>query len=239
MRLPLLENGPLLIDNMISLPSPPLPNGTDISISYTGSGEEMPNLETIANYFNQLADNTITERFSTDGEAAVFIHEKLRLSPFEASHHKFWHYLAVVECPRYVAWRWFSDTINTVPRNRYLGAWYKNALGRLWWWGEFSYAPSITQDRYFHTLKGAQSQEFMRDMIENLLCGNRYLIKTLCDICFPAGSEKLKDTQIRELIKRVNAILVTTVVDSLNEVEITKLVSSLYDALVRQKIGMD
>lgn len=227
MRIPILTtNGAFIVDtDFLSSQSPTQVPDVAAHIEYVSSGED-PALDSLAQRFNNLADNDKVDKPSTDGEMAAFIHQNLKLSRFEASHHQFWHYLTVVKCQKYVIWRWRKE--GAVPKRQYVGPWWRNALGRLWWWAEVTHDPDSDNERYRRTIRAAGSQEFMRDTIENLLCGNRNLVRALCDTCFPGKSDRLTDREIREIIKRINALLVTTTIDSLNENEVNNLVMDVY-----------
>ena len=159
------------------------------------------------------------------------LHHELKLTLYQASQHQFWHYVAVMKCPQYVAWRWFNESMASVPKRQYVGTWYRNALGRLWWWAEYTRDPEASTKQYSRTLRAGQSQEFMRNTIENSLCGNRILVKSLCDAAFPASGTRMKDEQHKEMVKRINALLVTTALDALEPVEIEEAVKGVVSGM--------
>jgi len=227
MAIPLLEDGSNIVDAAFlssQYPSPPA-NAKVVNPEADIVGA----VDSVAAEFNKLADKEIPdrERPATDAKMAEFLHRELRITLHEASQHQFWHYVAVMKCPRYVAWRWFNATMNSVPKRQFIGPWYRNALGRLWWWAEYTHDPLAQSDRYSRTTRAGQSQEFMRNTIENSLCGNRDLVKSLCDAAFPIAGPRMKDEVHREMIKRINAMLVTTAIDALQPSEIDEVVKSV------------
>lgn len=227
MDIPLLENGSSIVDaTFLSSLSPEPPASAKV---INPDATIVPAIDKVAIEFNELADQDTPdrERPLTDAKMSELLHRELRLTLFQASQHQFWHYVAVVKCPRYVSWRWFNSVMNSVPKRQYVGPWYRNAFGRLWWWAEYTHDPSAGEDQYVRTIRAGQSQEFMRNTIENSLCGNRALVKSLCDAAFPMAGTQMKDEQHRELIKRVNAMLVTIALDTLQSTEIEKVVKEV------------
>lgn len=78
------------------------------------------------------------------------VHATLRLTRREAADKRIWSYLAVVEFPGYVRWRWLGQegTEDVVPVERFLGEDSRNALARLWWAAELTrngkdYTPTV------------------------------------------------------------------------------------------------
>jgi len=225
MSIPLLENGPSIVDAaFLSSKSPTSPSKAKVA---NPEAEIVAVIDEIAAEFNKVAGEEIEDRPATDAKMARFLHQKLDLTLCEAAQHQFWHYVAVVKCPQYVAWRWFNENMNSVPKRQYTGPWYRNAFGRLWWWAEYTQDPTAGVDRYARTIRAGQSQEFMRNTIENSLCGNRALVKSLCDAAFPAAGPRMIDDVHRKMIKRVNAMLVTTAIDALQPGEIDEVVETV------------
>lgn len=229
MKVPILLNGSSIVDdNFLEQTSHNVPVKDSLEIKNSGEGD-LPRLDEIKNSLNVLRDKYENNKPKIDGEAAKMIHKLLPLERREANNHKFWHYLTVCECPDYVAWRHFDGNKGKVNKERYLGRWDGNALGRLWWWAAFTYDPA-SNDNYHRTLTGATSQEFMLHSVDNLLGGNSYLLNSIYDIVFNE-EKRLPDRIIRKLFVRVNATLVTVSVDSLPEKDIVVLVKRIYESL--------
>lgn len=230
MKIPILLNGSFIVDNDFLSKNPPnIPDINNLEIEYSGEGAE-PDFIAIKNKLNALKERFENKKPEIDGESAKIIHELLPLERKEACDSRFWHYLTVSEYPEYVAWRWFDSNREKVNKERYLGRWDGNALGRLWWWAEFTCDPANNNDNYHHTLMGAKSQEFMLHSVDNLLGGNKYLLNSLCDIVFQR-EKKLPNSSIRKLFVRVNAALVTISVDSLSEKDIAALIERIHASL--------
>jgi len=96
----------------------------------------------------RLVLDEVMDRFSSmqGTEADVWLaprlHHCLRLTRREAANRSLWRWLGVVFAPDYVRWRWGpagepSEDPNKAARlERFDGADYKHALGRLWWMAE-------------------------------------------------------------------------------------------------------
>lgn len=225
MDIPLLENGSSIVNAaFLSSQNPLPPSNAEVA---NDDADIVGVIDGIAAEFIKLTGQKIEDRPATDARMAEFLHHELKLTLYQAAQHRFWHYIAVVKCPQYVAWRWFNAKMNFVPKRQYVGPWYRNAFGRLWWWAEYTRDSEAGKDQYARTVRAGQSQEFMRNTIENSLCGNRALVRSLCDAAFPASGIQMKDEQHRDLVKRVNAMLVTTALDALQPNEIDEVVKSL------------
>jgi hypothetical protein len=214
--IPILENGAFIVDEQF------LKDGPHTTVRGQSLGQlscsTVIDIQQIVEPLNDLAVTESRVAPSSDGPMAVHLHRAIRINRAEAVRREFWHYLCVMKCAPYVHWRWFSPQLGMVRVTRYLGPWYLNALGRLWWWAELSYADGENGPDYEPTVVGAQNQELMRDMIENLLSGNRQLVNSLvAHAC--AGRQALNDDGIREVVKRLNMLLATTRLDALGDVD--------------------
>tara|TARA_B100001964_G_scaffold185612_1_gene205912 strand:- start:162 stop:866 length:705 start_codon:yes stop_codon:yes gene_type:complete len=234
LKIPILLNGSLVVDDEFLSQNPPnIPDINDLEIGYSGEGEK-PDFVAVKDKLYALREGYENKKPEIDGESAKIIHELLPLKRNEACDSRFWHYLTVYEYPEYVAWRWFDSKKEKINKERYLGRWDGNALGRLWWWAEFTRDPTNNNDNYHRTLMGAKSQEFMLHSVDNLLGGNKYLLNSLCDIVFQR-EKKLTNSSIRKLFVRVNAALVTISVDSLSEKDIAALIERIHASLSEKK----
>jgi len=227
MDIPLLENGSSIVNAaFLSSQNPSPPSNAEV---VNDDAAIVGVIDGIAAEFIKLTGQKIEDRPATDARMAELLHRELKLTLYQAAQHRFWHYIAVVKCPQYVAWRWFNAKMNSVPKRQYVGPWYRNAFGRLWWWTEYTRDPEAGKDQYARTVRAGQSQEFMRNMIENSLCGNRALVRSLCDAAFPALGTRMKDDQHREMVKRINAMLVTTALDVMQPSEIDAVVKAVVE----------
>src|SRR5262249_29961814 len=144
MKLPLLdtEQARAIVTDDFLAGATPLPPETPPA-RQEGAGAE-PDLDGLAEQLAALrrAFPSRQQRPRSDANAAVLIHRHLAaLARREAAVNEFWHYAAVVHCADYVRWRWQGPR-SDVTRERFLGRWDGNALGRLWWWAEFTMDPT-------------------------------------------------------------------------------------------------
>lgn len=230
MRLPVLLNGASLVTDSFIRRNPPAPNGEE-QMSYVGDGTE-PALRQIGVELGRMMTEQPHDRAKMDGKTAVLMHRLLALTRREAAEMRFWHYLAAVQFSEYVAWRYFDEAQDKVSRQRYLGSLSDNALSRLWWWAELT-ADRRAPDPYKNTIRGAESPEFVKGIVENLLGGNRLLVNALVDALFSDG-EKPPENQVKDMMVRTNALLVTVAVDALDEPEIRSLIARVHATLPKE-----
>lgn len=138
---------------------------------------------------------------------------------------RFWHYVTIVQCPFYVAWRYFDERDGKVNRERYLGVLDGNAFSRLWWWAELTVTGG--RNNYDRTVRGAESGEFIKGAVENLLGGNPDVLHALIDVLF-AEKSRPSDALVNGMSTKMNALLVTVAVDALTKEDITRLVMEVY-----------
>src|SRR5690349_15493395 len=136
MRLPLLLNGSLLVNSEFCENESPVVSEA-LETDEIGAGVPFPDSQ-LCEKLNKL----MTGNWPNDGESATIVHSLLEITRREAAEPKLWHYCSIVICPAYVAWRW-RDEGKRVPRNRYLGSWERNAIGRLWWLAELTMNPRL------------------------------------------------------------------------------------------------
>lgn len=83
----------------------------------------------------------------SDSWLAPRVHLALRLTRREAAELGIWEYLALIEVPQYVHWRWPGKDKGTT-RKRYCGRLDEQAIARLWWGAELTrngknYSPTV------------------------------------------------------------------------------------------------
>ncbi|HJZ11189.1 MAG TPA: DUF6339 family protein, partial [Acidobacteriota bacterium] len=201
-------------------PEPPV-----VETTHIGHGDEARIAE-VSSQLRIVISRHEDDRPKSDGRVAVMLHQALPLTRKEAAEMRFWQYMTIVQCPFYVAWRYFDEREQKVNRERYLGPLDGNALSRLWWWAE------LTADRanqnYDRTLKGAESGEFVKGTVENLLGGNRLIVNALIDLLFGNG-RRPPEALVNKMFMKMNALLVTVAADALTKEEIEQLVRQVYD----------
>src|SRR5262249_23931858 len=152
------------------------PDPVVAAVDYIGEGAE-PEYARLAEGLSAIMQ-AAEEPASTDGKVARLMHESMRLTRREAAEMRFWHYLTIVKFPHYSAWRYFDARAGKTNRNRYAGLLDDNALARLWWFADLTQDPLSTHP-YWRTERTAESLEFVKGVVENLLGGNRWLVRGL------------------------------------------------------------
>jgi len=149
-----------------------------------------------------------------DGDIAVILHSDMGLSRREAAFASLWHYYALFECLDYVKWRWHQEGM--INKERVVGAWRRNALGRLWWWAEITHDEEL-DDPYLYTKRGARSQEFMLHAVDDFIGGDKGLMLAMCKKFFPEIYSKPDRNFIRAAFAKLNAALDTIAADALTD----------------------
>lgn len=114
-------------------------------------------------------------------DAAVAVHRHLDITRRHASHPGLWHWLAIVQFPKFVRHRWpwgDTDRSETSMREKFLGRGtdlYGNALHRLWWFAE------LTRD----------GDDYSRTE-EMLGKDNQYIVERIFDRSFSRRDEAVK-----------------------------------------------
>lgn len=231
--LQILKNGPLLVgDDFLKQRYPDSVPENDCDIECI-STDLTPDYSALTKELRSLNNEYEGNRTAVDGIVASLLHKHIRIDRRTAAIPELWHYLSIVKYPGFVSWRHYSEKKEGTSKSRYLGGWERNAFGRLWWWAEFTYDPDLP-DPYSRTKKGAESQEFMLHTIDNLCGGNRTLIAELIDFGFNRD-KRLPDNIIRNMFVRINAMLVSLAIDTLDRDDTSNIVSSIYKAVIATK----
>lgn len=223
MKLPILENAILYVNQDFLRNRDPQPAHVDQK--WTSEGLEVP-ISQISLQLKRMISHHKDDRIKLDGQVAEFLHRLLPLTRREAAEIRFWHYLAIVECPFYVAWRYFDERESKTNRERYLGPLDRNAFSRLWWWAELTADRNI--EDYRKTLRGAESAEFVKGTVENLLGGNKDVLDSLIDLLFVENANPT-EFLINRMFMKVNALLVTVAVDALSKEDVHRLIRRVYE----------
>ena len=225
MRLPVLLNGPLIVNQTFCASEQPAPLASP-QTDYVGEGVD-PDLESLSKAIALIQNSAQGAVTSTDGDLASLLHKSLPLSRRDAANKRFWHHVAVRNIPQYVVWRWHKG--GAVPRERYLGSLWRNAFARLWWLAELTYRPE-NADPYTLTRCATNSQEFFQWTTDILIGGNPSFVRTMTERAF--GEVPLKgDEQIRKLYQTMNGFAGTHAIDVLGLDELKAIVSEHANAL--------
>lgn len=162
-----------------------------------------------------------------DGDMAALIHKEMNLTRRVASFASFWHYCTLFEYLDYVEWRWYKADKKLINKDRVLGQWRRNALGRLWWWAEITFDANL-DDPYKWTKRCSKSQELMLHAVDDFIGGDNGIMIALCNEFFPREDSPKPDRNIvRDAFARLVATLDTIVVESLTDDQKKELVKEV------------
>ncbi len=227
MKLTLLKNGALIVNSDFCRQNTGAVLPAGLVIEETGEGA-LPDLAGLADELNKTP-------VMDDAMAAVLVHGALHLPRREAARREFWHYLAIGPCRPYVVNRWFDTGKNQVTRSRYLGGWWDNAIGRLWWIAELTVMEVDGQSDYSLTGKVAADAETYQQLIDLTLSRSSVMVGALAAEIFPASGPKLTGDNIKALFKSCNTVRSACILDALDETEATRNVKELAVPLHKKK----
>lgn len=161
---------------------------------------------------------------SIDAVVASEVRKHLNLTPEQAAHDGLWRYLAVVEFPDFVRYRWpypASRRSFKSARDKFLeGArdLYEHALVRLWWIAE------LTRDGNDYTLTKAalENQELANDVFDRGFARYPPAVRAVVDELSGEPSTIVSDTTTE-----LNHALSTIRLESLSESELRGMVNSI------------
>ena len=161
-----------------------------------------------------------------DGELASEVRKHLRFTREQASHDGVWRYLAVVEFPDFVRYRWpypddKSNRTFTSARDKFLRPardLYGNALVRLWWMAELT----RDGDDYSLTRAALEHQELANDVFDRGYARYPPAVRATVDELSDASSSVVSDTTTK-----LNHALSTIRLESLSESELRGMVRDI------------
>jgi hypothetical protein len=223
MRLPLLDHGIIYANEQFLQHNPAQPAIPD-KVLYAGEGSEPP-YEKIEAFLELVMLDPSMTKSTADGKLGATLHQLLPITRRAASDMRFWHYLSIVRFPEYVSWRHYDEKLGKTNRVRFLGSLDENAFARLWWWGELTVS-RFAADPYEITLKASDSLEFFSGILRNLFGGNHLLVQALYRKLF-AAAERPQEQTVREIIVKLNGLLVTVAIDALSESDMDTLIDRI------------
>jgi hypothetical protein len=149
---------------------------------------------------------------SSDSWLAPRLHASLRLYRREAAERDMWTYLAVVEVPEYVRWRWPGNEKGTAVE-RFVGPSYTQALSRLWWGAELTrnggaYAPTMAAFRF----QDIPNQWMRYDLFHH----RPSALAAIRVIAAANGGRGGEHQEVVDLAKAFNHVATTTVLDTVS-----------------------
>jgi hypothetical protein len=159
-----------------------------------------------------------------DAKVASEVHRHLDLTREQASHDGLWRYLAVVEFPDFVRYRWpYPDPNRSVDsmRDKFLKNardLYEHALVRLWWIAE------LTRNEEGYDLTGAalKNQELANDIFDRGYARYPPAVRATVDELRDANSNVVSLTTTK-----LNHALSTIRLESLNESDLRQIVREI------------
>ena len=168
-----------------------------------------------------------------DQFVAPTVHDAISISPREAAEREgIWHYLAVVEFPDFVRYRWPPDAAErtkTSMREKYLGRHrdvYSNAFHRLWWIAELTHDPSL-DDEYQRTVKALETQRLANTIFDRDFHRSPDVVQACVEVL--AGES---NDVIEQVTYRVNHGFSAVTLEAMSSDEIRDRVEEIHDDVV-------
>ncbi|MFD1513462.1 DUF6339 family protein [Halomarina rubra] len=177
-------------------------------------------LQAVVDSYDQY-DSTI------DAAAAPAVHRRLDISRRIAADPGVWHYLAVVEFPEFVRYRWEFNT-ETAMREKFLGAGtdiYSNALHRLWWIAELTH----DGDDYSLTEEVLQKQTLANKIFDRWFARYRPAAVACCAKLVDESTEVAEEVTLR-----LNRVFSTRQLEGMDEAELGRLIQDLVTDIQNQ-----
>lgn len=189
-----------------------------------GDGDE-PDWNGLARRLREVTDGfAIPKPQTSDAEAAIAVREALTLTRREAAEDKLWHFASVIHALDYVRWRWGKED-GSLPRERLLGPWRRNAIGRLWWLAELT-RDVADEDCYRLTKLAVIRQEFSLWCLDVMVSSDLEVVRHLVETAY-GGERPFRDLEIREAFKNLTGCRATHVLDTLSPAEKSAVVRRL------------
>lgn len=128
-------------------------------------------LDAIESKLEEAMQKFDDERAQIDQFVAPTVHESIDIDPKDAAREGIWHYLATVEFPDFVRYRWPIDDENRTKksmREKFLGRHrdvYSNAFHRLWWIAELTHDPKL-KNEYERTVDTLKTQRLANTIFD-------------------------------------------------------------------------
>lgn len=157
----------------------------------------------------------------------VYNHMKC-LSDSQASDERIWVAYTLSEFLEYMNYRWKVTNVDVI-KNRYLFGYsvqrslFRNGISRLWWIGRITYDESRT-DPYELTKFLCKNQDYIESVCGRNVFNNPQIGHTTISALYDAEKAGIKVDRecVRELVKYVNLLAGTYLIDSLNKDEFYK-----------------
>jgi hypothetical protein len=158
-----------------------------------------------------------------EGRCACLLHDRLPMTPHEASHEEVWSYLTCCWLMDVALWRFGADA----DERRFIGNVNRNTFRRMWWRAEVL-GPDIDLNRL-------GEDELVSIMERPTIAGDRRLARSvaqqfLARVDRDEASERMQ--LMREAMKRLLRLTPFVAITSLSDEEVHGLVAATFDAAV-------
>jgi hypothetical protein len=220
MKKPILRNGQLLVTELFLENKVELDQAL-LDLEEIGDGMEF----SVGDEFHWIFADAEMQEDVKDKDAlyAEKIHRGLNIDRNTASNHLFWHFLTLKYGQTYVRKRFGDNTGKVKEKERFLGKWERNSLGRLWWWAELT----SVDGNYKATRDGSVNQTFMMNILDITAGGSKRIVIKLIEKSFPGTKENLNEDQVKLLFKRLNVFLATNNIAVLNDDELGRAITAI------------
>jgi hypothetical protein len=157
-----------------------------------------------------------------DAAAAPAVHARLDISRRVAADPGVWHYLAVVEFPKFVRYRWEFNS-ETAMREKFLAGGtdiYSNALHRLWWISELTH----DDGDYSLTRRVFAKQTLANKIFDRWFARYRPAAVVCCEELVDLPTDVAEEVTLE-----LNRALSTLQLEGIDEPELRSLVRRLID----------
>jgi len=180
-------------------------------------------------------------RRTFDAESGYILHDKMDISPADASSPGVWMFMGCVLLPDIVRWRFPGSAPNwETSEERFLSGNRagRNTFGRVWWRAYTLYQEDKTQQ--YELLYALGEDELVQIMERPNIAGSRTLSKQVC-ISLKNASDRYKNVSrselLRDAMKRLRRLLSVVSFDAVDENVLGKLVDDTFITSVKALTG--
>lgn len=205
----------------------------DLDPYLEGTGIEV-DLEPLDEKVAEVMDDHPPGKAKIDRDLAPTVHQTLDLTRREAAIDGIWHYLAIVEYPEFVRYRWgeYSDF-----REKFLGGGtniYSNAIHRLWWIAEITHEG----DDYTRTEEIFEMQELANDVSDRWFARHQPITFACVDVLQKDEIDHFdppNSSIISETTTRLRERLTVVCAEGLDYPKAVELVTEIRDKVVDEQ----
>lgn len=166
-----------------------------------------------------------------DAVSSKLLHERMYLTPSEASKAGVWNFITCVLLPDIARWR-FPGANDVTSRERFLGKnrALRNTFGRVWWRAHILYQPGA--ENPYELLDHLGEDELVQIMERPGIAGSPVLAKQICQSFLAACriDSRISNTSelLRDAMKRLRRLLPLVSFDALDENGLRQLIDAIF-----------